>query len=138
MGFRHVESGPLVRSSYHAHEQAESIKIPRINNTPRRFLTWEIHSVILGCRARTSPCAVAIRVSDRLLLAPKLGAEAPYLGGGIGVSGQDGDTEEEVLQSFHAAFWRGMRTAPNGKLAFAVEIKDESVSSGPSRNGRCT
>jgi len=23
-GFRHVESGPLVRSSYHAHEQAES------------------------------------------------------------------------------------------------------------------
>ncbi len=24
MGFRHVESGPLVRSSYHAHEQAES------------------------------------------------------------------------------------------------------------------
>ena len=24
MGFRHVESGPLVRSSYHAHEQAQS------------------------------------------------------------------------------------------------------------------
>ena len=24
MGFRHIESGPLVRSSYHAHEQAES------------------------------------------------------------------------------------------------------------------
>lgn len=24
-GFRHVESGPLVRSSYHAHEQAESV-----------------------------------------------------------------------------------------------------------------
>ena len=24
MGFRHVESGPLVRSSYHAHEQAAS------------------------------------------------------------------------------------------------------------------
>ena len=23
MGFRHVESGPLVRSSYHAHEHAE-------------------------------------------------------------------------------------------------------------------
>ena len=23
-GFRHVESGPLVRSSYHAHEQSES------------------------------------------------------------------------------------------------------------------
>jgi len=30
MGFRHVESGPLVRSSYHAHEQAESTyKVPR-------------------------------------------------------------------------------------------------------------
>ena len=29
MGFRHVESGPLVRSSYHAHEQAESAVIPR-------------------------------------------------------------------------------------------------------------
>jgi lipoic acid synthetase len=26
MGFRHVESGPLVRSSYHAHEQAEGTK----------------------------------------------------------------------------------------------------------------
>jgi lipoic acid synthetase len=26
MGFRHVESGPLVRSSYHAHEQAESMR----------------------------------------------------------------------------------------------------------------
>ena len=25
MGFRHVESGPLVRSSYHAHEQADSV-----------------------------------------------------------------------------------------------------------------
>ena len=28
MGFRHVESGPLVRSSYHAHEQAESSQQP--------------------------------------------------------------------------------------------------------------
>ena len=27
MGFRHVESGPLVRSSYHAHEQAATIGI---------------------------------------------------------------------------------------------------------------
>lgn len=27
-GFRHVESGPLVRSSYHAHEQAESTATP--------------------------------------------------------------------------------------------------------------
>ena len=27
-GFRHVESGPLVRSSYHAHEQAESTVTP--------------------------------------------------------------------------------------------------------------
>ncbi len=27
MGFRHVESGPLVRSSYHAHQQAESTRI---------------------------------------------------------------------------------------------------------------
>ncbi len=27
MGFRHVESGPLVRSSYHAHEQAETAAI---------------------------------------------------------------------------------------------------------------
>ncbi|HVP43734.1 MAG TPA: hypothetical protein VMS96_09890, partial [Terriglobales bacterium] len=24
MGFRHVESGPLVRSSYHAHEQSQA------------------------------------------------------------------------------------------------------------------
>ena len=27
MGFRHVESGPLVRSSYHAHEQAASVSL---------------------------------------------------------------------------------------------------------------
>jgi lipoyl synthase len=27
MGFRHVESGPLVRSSYHAHEQAASMAV---------------------------------------------------------------------------------------------------------------
>jgi lipoic acid synthetase len=27
MGFVHVESGPLVRSSYHAHEQADSFKV---------------------------------------------------------------------------------------------------------------
>ncbi|HEX7729332.1 MAG TPA: lipoyl synthase [Terracidiphilus sp.] len=27
MGFRHVESGPLVRSSYHAHEQANSVAV---------------------------------------------------------------------------------------------------------------
>jgi lipoic acid synthetase len=26
MGFTHVESGPLVRSSYHAHEQADAFK----------------------------------------------------------------------------------------------------------------
>ena len=26
LGFRHVESGPLVRSSYHAHEQAEGVR----------------------------------------------------------------------------------------------------------------
>lgn len=29
MGFRHVESGPLVRSSYHAHEQAASTGVVR-------------------------------------------------------------------------------------------------------------
>ena len=28
-GFRHVESGPLVRSSYHAHEQADATRSPR-------------------------------------------------------------------------------------------------------------
>ena len=28
LGFRHVESGPLVRSSYHAHEQAEALDRP--------------------------------------------------------------------------------------------------------------
>ena len=28
MGFRHVESGPLVRSSYHAHEQSQSAGMP--------------------------------------------------------------------------------------------------------------
>ena len=28
-GFRHVESGPMVRSSYHAHEQADATRSPR-------------------------------------------------------------------------------------------------------------
>ena len=28
MGFRHVESGPLVRSSYHAHEQSDAALAP--------------------------------------------------------------------------------------------------------------
>ena len=35
MGFRHVESGPLVRSSYHAHEQSESQAPPRQAPKPR-------------------------------------------------------------------------------------------------------
>lgn len=30
LGFRHVESGPLVRSSYHAHEQAESTGLVKV------------------------------------------------------------------------------------------------------------
>jgi lipoic acid synthetase len=30
MGFRHVESGPLVRSSYHAHEQSQSAGLPLV------------------------------------------------------------------------------------------------------------
>jgi lipoic acid synthetase len=32
-GFRHVESGPLVRSSYHAHEQATSTGLVAISST---------------------------------------------------------------------------------------------------------
>jgi lipoic acid synthetase len=32
MGFRHVESGPLVRSSYHAHEQAASTGLTSLQN----------------------------------------------------------------------------------------------------------
>ncbi len=31
MGFRHVESGPLVRSSYHAHEQANASGVTVLN-----------------------------------------------------------------------------------------------------------
>ena len=34
-GFRHVESGPLVRSSYHAHEQVAASHEPRANSRPR-------------------------------------------------------------------------------------------------------
>lgn len=33
-GFRHVESGPLVRSSYHAHEQADASSSPRPLRVP--------------------------------------------------------------------------------------------------------
>ena len=32
MGFRHVESGPLVRSSYHAHEQADGVRAEKPTN----------------------------------------------------------------------------------------------------------
>ncbi|HWC19445.1 MAG TPA: lipoyl synthase, partial [Terriglobales bacterium] len=35
MGFRHVESGPLVRSSYHAHEQAESTGLVPLRLSPQ-------------------------------------------------------------------------------------------------------
>jgi lipoic acid synthetase len=34
LGFVHVESGPLVRSSYHAHEQAEAVRLA--SNAPAR------------------------------------------------------------------------------------------------------
>jgi lipoic acid synthetase len=30
LGFRHVESGPLVRSSYHAHEQADGVSVANV------------------------------------------------------------------------------------------------------------
>ena len=29
LGFGHVESGPLVRSSYHAHEQADALTLAK-------------------------------------------------------------------------------------------------------------
>jgi lipoic acid synthetase len=35
MGFRHVESGPLVRSSYHAHVQAESTGLVALTTLPQ-------------------------------------------------------------------------------------------------------
>jgi lipoic acid synthetase len=35
-GFRHVESGPLVRSSYHAHEQADVANQPRVSSPEPR------------------------------------------------------------------------------------------------------
>jgi lipoic acid synthetase len=34
-GFRHVESGPMVRSSYHAHEQAEATSAARMPSLPQ-------------------------------------------------------------------------------------------------------
>ena len=33
MGFRHVEAGPLVRSSYHAFEQEQSARPPAPGNS---------------------------------------------------------------------------------------------------------
>ena len=56
MGFQHVESGPLVRSSYHAHEQAESTKIARHLN--------------LVLRARKRP-AIARGPFSRCVSAPR-------------------------------------------------------------------
>ena len=39
LGFGHVESGPLVRGSYHAHEQTDSYESARATDGPggRRF-----------------------------------------------------------------------------------------------------
>ena len=40
-GFKHVESGPLVRSSYHAHEQvqaASNVYIQRTDHRKESFL----------------------------------------------------------------------------------------------------
>ncbi len=34
MGFRHVESGPLVRSSYHAWDQAKAAEVPDVPDSP--------------------------------------------------------------------------------------------------------
>jgi lipoic acid synthetase len=34
LGFGHVESGPLVRSSYHAHEQAEAFHVTKLHSKP--------------------------------------------------------------------------------------------------------
>ena len=40
MGLRHVESGPLVRSSYHAHEQAQSTGFGVGEEVPRIRQSW--------------------------------------------------------------------------------------------------
>src|ERR1043165_8321222 len=37
MGFRHVEAGPFVRSSYHAHEQAEGATTEQERSEERRI-----------------------------------------------------------------------------------------------------
>jgi lipoic acid synthetase len=39
LGFRHVESGPLVRSSYHAHKQVDSVQAPA--STPVATRTYD-------------------------------------------------------------------------------------------------
>ncbi len=41
LGFRHVESGPLVRSSYHAEEQAGDLEIPQARRATRPDLAFE-------------------------------------------------------------------------------------------------
>jgi lipoyl synthase len=46
LGFKHVESGPLVRSSYHAHEQAES--------TGRRIISSSLSSSIISSSSSSS------------------------------------------------------------------------------------
>ena len=70
MGFAHVESGPLVRSSYHAHEQADAFRTatrgPARLRARARF-PRECHSVL--STSRLSParnvrvCASTVRRS---------------------------------------------------------------------------
>jgi lipoyl synthase len=47
MGFVHVESGPLVRSSYHAHETADAYERAAGGDGPRE--TAEVVSASMGC-----------------------------------------------------------------------------------------
>jgi lipoic acid synthetase len=63
MGFRHVESGPLVRSSYHAHEQAAStgmVSPPARAAGPIRRL-WSKSLLLLRTALPNRPPAAPIR-----------------------------------------------------------------------------
>src|SRR4029079_3653164 len=68
MGFGHVESGPLVRSSYHAHEQADSYDRSRACGAPAsrpRAARGAPTRSRGDCHVRTVPAPSALLRRDR-------------------------------------------------------------------------
>ena len=68
MGFAHVESGPLVRSSYHAHEQADALlagRLTRLVAAVAAVSLTKVHNDIVTCSS-VSGCGPTAREIARV------------------------------------------------------------------------